>query len=166
MKKDISIWQFCGFAFTSLLGTLLHFLYDFTNKSKISALFSSVNESTWEHMKLLFFPLFIFAIIENRFFKDTRGFLCTKLAGTLIGLITIPVLFYTLNGAFGKTPDYINIAIFFVSAAIVYITEGYLLKKDFCFLNPALSFGIFCFIAILFFIFTFYPPKLPIFTSP
>ena len=166
MKKDILLWQFGGFAFTSLLGTLLHFLYDFTNKSRLSALISGINESTWEHMKLLFFPLFIFAIIESRFFKDDRGFLCIKLVGTLFGLILIPVLFYTINGAFGKTPDYINIAIFFVSAAIVYATEGYLLKKDSCMLNPSVSFILLCAVAVLFFVFTFLPPHIPIFADP
>ena len=59
MKRDLSLWQLVGFAFTALGGTLLHFLYDWTNNNIVAA-FTAVNESTWEHMKLLYFPLFFF----------------------------------------------------------------------------------------------------------
>ena len=69
MKQDLFLWQFSGFSLSSLGGTLLHFLYDWTNESILIAPFSGVNESTWEHMKLLFFPLFLFALIQSRFFK-------------------------------------------------------------------------------------------------
>ena len=65
--KNVSLWQFSGFAATALLGTLLHFLYDWTGQNVFAALVSGVNESTWEHMKLLYFPLFIFALVQKRF---------------------------------------------------------------------------------------------------
>ena len=118
----IGLWQLLGFAFTSFFGTLLHFLYDFTNSSVFAAPFSGVNESTWEHMKLLFFPALIFALIEWLFIgKSDKSFWCVKLWGIIIGLSAIPVLFYTINGAFGKTPDWLNITIFFVSAAYMYV---------------------------------------------
>lgn len=35
----------------------------------------------------------------------------------LLGLVLIPVLFYTYNGVFGKSPDWINTAIFYFTAA-------------------------------------------------
>ena len=56
MKRRLWRWQLAGFIFTAVLGVLLHFLYDWTNESLVVALFSAVNESTFEHMKLLFFP--------------------------------------------------------------------------------------------------------------
>ena len=73
MNNKIGLWQFFGFALTSVGGTLLHFLYEWTGESKIAALFSGVNESTWEHMKLLFWPMLLYAIVQSFFFKD-RGF--------------------------------------------------------------------------------------------
>ena len=115
MKRNISLWQFSGFATVSLLGTLLHYLYEWSGKNRFVAAFAGINESTWEHMKLLYFPLLIFAIIQSFFFKDRKDFWCVKLAGIIIGLTLIPVIFYTYNGIFGKSPDWINIAIFFVS---------------------------------------------------
>ena len=63
MKRDFSLWQLAGFGFTALAGTLLHFLYDWTGQTTWSALISGVNESTWEHMKLLYVPLFLFAAL-------------------------------------------------------------------------------------------------------
>ncbi len=167
MKRNVSLWQFLGFGVTSLGGTLLHFLYDWTNENTISALIAGVNESTWEHMKLLFFPLFAFAVVQSFFFKEYKNFWCTKLIGTLSGLISIPVLFYTYNSAFGKSPDWLNITIFFISAAITFVVETLLFKKEKpnC-KYPVLAFGILCIIGILFFVFTFAPLQIPLFQDP
>ena len=167
MKKNLSLWQFSGFCLTSLFGTLLHFLYEWTNENKFIAPFSAINESTWEHMKLLYFPLFVFAIVESRFFKDYKNFWCVKLAGTVLGLILIPTLFYTYNGCFGKSPDWLNITIFFVCAAAVYYFETKLFKRNaLCCKKQWLAFIVLFIIGILFVIFTFYPPNIPIFKDP
>lgn len=167
MKRDLTLWQFGGFALTTLAGTLLHFLYDWTNESVWVAPFSGVNESTWEHMKLLFFPLFLFALIQSGFFKDNRAFWCVKLVGILTGLVLIPVLFYSYNGAFGKSPDWVNIAMFFVSAGMAFLLETRLFKNNTlpC-KHPWIAFGILCLIAVLFVIFTFETPRIPLFQDP
>ena len=118
MKRSIGLWQLMGYAVTALGGTLLHFLYDWLGRAAWIAPFSGVNESTWEHMKLLFWPMFIYAIVQSFFFRDREDFFCVKLRGILLGLVLIPVIFYTYNGVIGQSPDWINIAIFFVSAAV------------------------------------------------
>ena len=84
--RDVTLWSFSGFSLVSLGGTILHFLYDWTNESLLIAPFSGVNESTWEHMKLLFFPLFIFALFQSFFFKEYKNFWWIKLFSTLLGL--------------------------------------------------------------------------------
>ncbi len=166
MKRDISLWQLVGFAWTSLAGTLLHFLYDRTG-STFSALFSGVNESTWEHMKLLFFPMFLFACVQSFFFsKEYESFWCIKLFGTLLGLLLIPVIFYTLRGVFGSTPDRINIAIFFVAGALAYLYENTLFKKGSKPCKSRVAFIALCLIAVAFWVFTFDPPKIPLFQDP
>lgn len=167
IKQNIPLWQFAGFSLTTLAGTLLHFLYDWTNGNVVAALFSGVNESTWEHMKLMYFPLFLFALIQSRFFKDVPRFWCVKLAGILTALILIPVLFYTYNGAFGKSPDWVNITIFFVSAALGFLLESVLFKRErpLC-KRPWLAFLPLCLIGILFILFTFFPPTIPLFENP
>ena len=167
MKRDESLWSFVGFALVSLGGTLLHFLYDWSGESLWIAPFSGVNESTWEHMKLLYFPLFLFALVQSRFFQGYKNFWRVKLFGTLTGLILIPILFYTYNGAIGKSPDWLNISIFFVAAAATFLLEGRLLKKEKprC-KSPWFALGILCLLGLLFAVFTFIPPQIPLFEDP
>ncbi len=167
MKRDLSLWQFAGFSLISLGGTILHFLYDWTNESVVVAPFSAVNESTWEHMKLMYFPLLVFALVQSRSFKDYENFWCVKLIGIVSGLVLIPTLFYTYNGAFGESPDWVNIAIFFVSAAIVFLVEKYLFENGFwrC-KNLKRAFSIICIIGVLFVVFTFATPRIPLFMDP
>jgi hypothetical protein len=167
MKKNLNLWQFAGFSLCSLAGTLLHFVYEWTNESVLVAPFSAVNESTWEHMKLLYFPLLIFALIQSRFFKEFCNFCRVKLVGFTVGLISIPVLFYTYNGVFGKSPDWVNISIYFVATAAAFFTEWRLFrrKQHKCKGKNLASFIIFS-IGILFILFTFLTPRLPIFQDP
>ena len=167
MKKNISLWQLFGFAVTSLGGTLLHFLYDWLGEAIWIAPFSGVNESTWEHMKLLFCPMLIFALVQSFFFRDRTDFWCVKLRGIITGLILIPVLFYTYNGVIGRSPDWLNITIFFISAAVAYIYEARLFNKGTVSCkSQKSSVAILCIIALLFVIFTFRTPKLGIFKDP
>lgn len=168
MKKSLSAWQIAGFIFTGIAGVLLHFLFDWTGGSVIVAPFSAVNESIWEHMKLLFFPMFVFALIQNRYIgKDYKNFWCVKLIGIVLGTVLIPVLYYTVNGVFGETADLVNIAIFFVSAAVSYFVETWLFRQNNikC-KSPLVPLLILWLIALLFEILTFIPPHIPLFEDP
>ncbi len=167
MKRSIGLWQLMGFAVTSLLGTLLHFLYEWLGEAIWIAPFSGVNESTWEHMKLLFWPMLLYAIIESFYFRERPDFWCVKLRGILLGLLLIPAIFYTYNGVFGKSPDWINIAIFFLSAAIAYLCETRLFNSERlrC-RHPRRRIALLCILALLFLVFTFATPEIPIFKDP
>ena len=168
MKKSLSFWQFAGFVFTCAFGTFLHFLFDITNQNVIASLFSAVNESIWEHMKLLYFPMFIFAIIESRYFKDEyQNFWCAKAIGFLAGLISIPLIYYFYTGAFGVNADWFNILIFFIAAAISFYIETKIIKNGRqCFISPTVSKIVILILGILFIIFTFCTPKIPLFKDP
>lgn len=167
MKRSIGLWQLMGFAVTSLCGTLLHFLYEWLGEAAWIAPFSGVNESTWEHMKLLFWPMFLFAVAERFFFRDREDFWCVKLRGALLGLTLIPVIFYTYNGVIGKSPDWINIVIFFVSAAVAYAYETRKFHDaDLPCRSSKWALGALVVIALLFVVFTFVTPRIGIFRDP
>ena len=166
MKKQVGLWQLVGFSVTSLLGTVLHFLYEWLGGSAWVAPFSGVNESTWEHMKLLFWPMLLFALFESLFFRERSDFWCIKLNGILLGLALIPLIFYTYNGVIGKSPDFINIAIFFIAAAIAYFYEYRLLKKEPSPCDGRKALVILLTLAALFVLFTFRTPNLAIFKDP
>ena len=167
MKRSVGLWQLLGFAVTSFGGTVLHFLYEWLGEAVWIAPFSGVNESTWEHMKLLFWPMLLFAVVQSFFFRERGDFWCVKLRGILLGLTLIPVIFYTYNGVIGKSPDWLNITIFFISAAIAYIYETRLFhaEKLRC-RSPRWAIAALVLILFLFVIFTFAPPELGIFKDP
>ncbi len=167
MKHKVVLWQSLGFVSVLICGTLLHFLYVWTD-SKFVALFSAVNESTWEHMKLVFFPMFVFSVAENFLIgKSFKSFWCIKLQSIILSLVLVPMLFYTLNGVFGTTPGWANIGIFIVSVAVGFLYEFNELEwgcsvKGF----SKLSLFVLFVIMLLFFVFTFYAPNIPIFLDP
>ena len=168
MIKSVPYWQVGGFLFAGIAGTLLHFLFDWTGGSAVAALFSAVNESVWEHMKLLYYPMVIFAAIEYfAWGKEMENFWCMKLLGLLLGLSLIPVLYYTYTGLLGVNADWFNIAIFFISAAVAFYVETKLFQRGFsCALGRKASVAIIVLLGVLFVVFTFLPPHIPFFQDP
>ena len=168
MKRTLTYWQIGGFVFTGILGTLLHFAYTWSNQSVFFAPFSAINESIWEHMKLLFFPMFVFALIERFFHRNEfENFWCVKLVGITLGILLIPILYYSYTGMFGIQKDWINISIFFLANAVAYLLETWLLKRRLpaC-TYPLLALFLLCVIAFVFVVFTFVPPNIPLFIPP
>ena len=167
MNHRSSLWQWAGFALVTLGGTLLHFLYDWTGGNIWAAPFSGVNESTWEHIKLLYWPLLVFALVQRFWFQNQENFWCVKLAEILLGLGLIPVLFYTYNGALGKSPDWVNIGIFYLSAALVFGLERLAFRRNwFRCKHPWVAILVIGLIGALFVVFTFAPPQIPLFRDP
>lgn len=169
MRKRLLWWELAGFLFVGAAGTLLHFVYDWSGEAPFAAAFSAVNESTWEHMKLLFVPYFLFTMVQFLVLADPlRNFLAAKGAALLVGLIAIPVLFYTLTGAFGETPDWVNIAIFFLADALTFLTSHALLRRG----NlrggawQLAGFLLLWLLAFAFVLCTFRPPHLPLWRDP
>ena len=168
MEKNLSYWKIAGFVFTSALGTFLHFLFDLTGGNVMAGLFSAVNESIWEHMKLIYYPMVIFAILECYFIgRNKSEFWCVKLMGVLLALIIIPLLYYTYTGALGVSADWFNISIFFIAAGAAYWAEYRIFSQTkVCRLGPGWSLAFIIGISILFTVFTFSPPHIPLFRDP
>ena len=61
-------YELVGFFFTSILGCLLHFVYEWTGENIIAAIFSATDESTFQHLKLFFFPYLLWIFVEQRKF--------------------------------------------------------------------------------------------------
>lgn len=169
VRKSLRHWEIAGFLLVSAVGTLLQFLYRWTGESTLVAAFSAVNESTWEHIKMLYVPYFVFTMVEfTAFAEPFRNFFAAKAAAGLTGLLTIPVLFYTLNGMFGETPDWVNIAIFFLAAAVMYLVSFRLLIAN-ALRGTAFQIAGFALLWALMFAFiyfTYRPPVLPLFRDP
>lgn len=165
MKRAMGLWQMGGFLFTAIAGTLLHFLFDLTGRSGIAAVFSPVNESIWEHLKLLFYPML--GVTAAEYFSWGRvlpSFLCIKLTGILTGMGLIVTVYYTVSGILGGAPDWFNITLFFVAAAAAFWLEARLFQRGFfCRLGKKPALALLILLAVLFTRWTFAPPQLPLF---
>ncbi len=168
MKKEIPYWQVVGFLFTAVVGTLLHFLFDWTERSVAAALFSAVNESIWEHLKLLFYPMLLFALAEYwNWGREVQGFWCVKLLGILLGFGLIVAVYYTYTGALGIKADWFNITLFFLVAGMSYWVEAKLFQRAFsCPVGNKLAVFLIVLLAAAFTVFTFWPPQIPLFQDP
>lgn len=166
MSSSLSRWQIAGFLFTAVAGTALHFLYDLSGQNIAAALISPVNESIWEHLKLGYFPMLLFALAEyRRIGGGVPGFWCAKVAGIAFGLILIPVLYYTAKGAFGWSADWFNVTIFFLAAGAAFALEIRLLSRAGRCCPPAAA-ALLVLLGAAFVFFTFFPPKVPLFQDP
>jgi hypothetical protein len=151
-----------------VLGTLLHFLFDLTGCSVVAALVSAVNESIWEHMKLIYYPMLLFAFVEYRVWgKEVPGFWCVKLKGILLALALIPALYYLYTGALALSADWFNITIFFIAAAVSFYLETRLFRRNLLAALPGWpALGLLCLMSLLFTWLTFSPPQIPLFQDP
>ncbi len=158
-----------GFVFTCIAGTLLHFLYNWTGQNKIVAAFSATNESTWEHLKLLWIPLVLFGVLEYFLYgRKQKNFLCVKYLAAVVGMSFITIAFYTISGVIGKNIDIVNVSLFFIGAALSWKFSYKYIRTDrfsspvcipVCRVLAALT-------AVLFVVWTYSPPQIGIFTSP
>ena len=165
----MKIMHFSGMVFTVILGTVLHFTYRISGENQIAAVFSAVNESTWEHLKLLFWPIFLWNIPEYLSYgKEYPCFFKIRFLSMAAGMIFIVSVFYTYTGVIGENLAFMNILLFFAGAGVVYALSCYLLSRENHCNEGREIYSIFGWIllAVCFALWTFFPPELGMFRDP
>ena len=164
--KKIRNFQIFSIIFTFILGTILHFTYNVFNQNPFIAIFSSTNESVWEHLKLIYFPMLITTLLGVTYFKDKiPNFLCSKTIGIITSIVFTIVFFYTYTGILGKNIALIDISSFFIAVILGELTSYIFIVNNIkC--NKKIATIILIIIAISFIIFTFFPPKIGLFQDP
>ena len=158
-----------GFLIVSILGCIGHFVYELSGRNTVAAAVTPVNERTWEHLKLLFFPFLLYVLWEFFIYgKNIGGFLFSCIIGVLCGMLFIPSAFYTYEAIFGKSGFFVNTAIFFAAVYISFRVRSDRIKKgvDKNKMRTFPALVIMVCITILFVGFTFFPPDSPLFKSP
>lgn len=169
-QKDSKILRLevVGFLFVVIFGSLLHFTFEFSHYSKLVAYFSAVNESTWGHLKLVFFPSLIFGIFEYFFVKDeVRNYFLAEVVNLYIAPILIIVLFYGYLAIF-KSHSLVWDIFTFVFALFVgrFVRYKILTAKKLPDFFDKLSLVLFVIIFLSFSLFTYLPPKFFLFEDP
>lgn len=162
-NTKIGNYQIVSTIFVCILGTLLHFTYEFFGENIFVASFSAVNESVWEHLKLLFFPMLLTTIIGYlNMEKSIPNFLCSKTLGILASMSFIIIFFYTYTGIIGKSIVFIDIISFFVAVILgEYLAYKLIISNFKC--NNIIAIIILTIILICFVMFTYFPPNIGIF---
>ncbi len=165
--KNIRSRLTAGFIFTAVFGTLSHFFYDWSGENPLIGLISPVNESTWEHMKLVFFPVLIWSCCISPLLSC--GFSALRpalLSGGILGTLAVPVLFYTYSGILGRNVTWIDIMIFFICIFIAFFSVRRLRNSVKIYQKRTAVYLTTVLFIILFFLFTFLPPDIGLFAEP
>lgn len=156
-----------GFFFIAVLGTLLHFTYEWSCGNKFIAIFGAVNESTWEHIKMAIFPAFFWMALEYSYISNTNNLAFAKLLSMLTMIITILILYYAYRYIAVKNILFIDILIFYVAIAIgQYVSYKIMSSKTLSDGVNSISIMFLVILCIIFLLFTYITPKLKIFKDP
>lgn len=165
--KKLLYFTLAGIIFVLSTGTLAHFLYEWSGKNQIVGFFTPVNESIWEHMKLLFFPMLIYSLILLSIFRKKSPCITSSLCfGILTGTLLIPVLYYAYTSILGSNVFILDIGIFIFRTIFAFLLS-YKLSMS-CRLKhytlPLCALVVILFVCFI--IFTYHPPHIALFADP
>lgn len=165
--NSLKLYTIIGILFVFITGTLSHFVYEWSGQNLFLGFFFPVSESTWEHMKLCFFPMLLYSIFMNR--QIGRDYPClypASLFGTLLSSALIPVIFYTYSGILGNHFLILDIATFVVSVLLAFaVIYRFTISCRLQQYKHLLQVLVLC-TAAAFFLFTLYSPDAGIFMNP
>ena len=165
--KKLKHYTITGAIFVIITGTISHFIYEWSGRQFLLGFFFPVSESTWEHMKLCFFPMLIYSCFMNKRWKDAYPCVTSALLyGTLLGTFLIPVIFYTYTGIIGRNYLFLDIATFVISVLLAFLCVYRLTVSCQMFSHTFLLGSLVFVMAICFLLFTYLPPDLGIFIEP
>ena len=157
-------WKVISVILIFLFSSLFHFIYDWF-PTFFTSLFFPVNESIWEHNKIIVMSFLVLAIFEKLYYKKRKNVIFTECISSLVCMILVMLIFTPVYLYILKTNDnmIVTFAIYIFAIRINQIVSYRLLNKEY---NPKLEeFGVILF--VIFFliniIFTYYPPKLALF---
>lgn len=156
-----------SFFAVSLFGVLLHFTHKWFKKGVLLHIFSAINESTWEHTKLSFYPILVSVIIHyfiNGFYY--QGYWGSAFLVMLASIFTIPLLYYPIRFIIGKEVPAVSISLYFVCIAITFGLEYYLVSNRILLLADQCGLSGIVLLILIFATFTYYPPKNFLFLDP
>ncbi len=165
MKRSVLRWELVGIAVISIVGSVLHFVFEWAGGWEPVGVIAAVNESVWEHFKIAFWPALLYAILEYPFLRrSTSNFMMAKAIGIYIMPIVIAVIFYSYTAIVGEEILIVDILIFFIAVALGQLASYKILTmRRLPTWTGRLGLAMVIALGVAFGVFTFYPPHLGIF---
>lgn len=160
-------WILKGIPALFIIGTIMHSVYDLSKDNIIVGLFAAVNESIWEHLKMVLIPVILWWVLYY-YFKGSKysinknKWFQSALIALITSLITIPMLYYFYTQAFGVELIVLDIVILLL-AIIFGQSLGLHSYRHGKGVNSSIITIVFIVLIVMFMIFTFYPPQIPLF---
>ena len=150
-----------------LFSALFHYVYDFTERNPLAALFFPVNESVWEHSKMLVIPTFavwggFYLIFKNSLSIDRDKWFSASLASSAAMLVIMPLVYYFYTQAFGISSVVLDILTCFIAVLSGQLV-GLHFYKYWRGISIKYSLAAFALIILIFALATYYPPHIPLF---
>lgn len=153
----------------AILGTFLfHFMYDWFGEPKFLAWLFAINESVFEHIKIVFMPLVLFAVVEFFILKPESklNYFAIKSISLISSPVIMLVLYYLYTGIIGYNILGIDISIALISVISASLISFKLLKDDRIIKNPFIYISIFIAMFVSVIALTYFPPEIPLFIEP
>lgn len=168
-RETLSVYSIVGVFFVTILGTIFHFLFESSGRNTVLASIVPVNESTWEHLKLLVFPYLLYMLIVR---ASISGCINNFIPGITLGIYSgsafIVFAFYTYIGALTREHDLtIDILIFILGVILAFIVSYLVFTAS----PVSNTLNLIAFVALLFYIFililfTYSPIEIPLLQDP
>ncbi len=164
--KKIKTFEILSAIGTIGFGSMLHFAYAWSGNWRPMALIAAVNESTWEHLKLAFWPAFIFALIAYFVVKmKPKNFCLAQMVKFVSMPILIIVLFYAHQLFFSDSLIY-DISIFWLAVILGHVFSYQIEKSSKDYNLEKLSTVLIIIILLKFSLFTYFPIQNFLFLDP
>ncbi|HEX3047752.1 MAG TPA: DUF6512 family protein, partial [Bacillota bacterium] len=162
-------WIISGMLILCILGSLMHFVYQWSGKLTLVGIFAPTNESVWEHLKLTFWPMLIWWLAGYLLYKkmneiSAAQWFVSGAVAQMICPVVIVSFFYTYTGALGIESIILDIFSLFLGVA-----AGQGLALHFYQKAKINHYGLYVALLVLillataFTVFTFSPLHIPIF---
>ena len=168
MKNSVLLWEIGGFFFIGLIGAALHFTFELSNFSNmVVAFFSAVNESTWEHLKMVFWPGVFFSLIEYSYIRDrVNNFLVAKSVSLFVMPLIITLGWYAYTPFTQKSIFRLDLLLFYIAVFAGQIISYKLLMRESLSEKANVMSGVGLGVMLFAFsTFTFYPPEIFLFEN-
>ena len=171
MDKIVLKWEMLGFVFSFFVGSMLHFIFEWAGEWSPVALVGAVNESTWEHLKMAYWPMLAWTTIEFAAAKranfKVQNFMIAKAIGIYMATVSIMALYYGYLAFGGRSNVVYSISIFALAIFLGNLASAKIMSIP---QWPAwtrwLGIGLVAFSIACFSLFTYLPPQFFLFQDP
>jgi len=147
-------------------GVLLHFAWEWSGRNGVVAVFAATNESTWEHLKLAFWPALALTPIQRTIYGSCPGWLPATAIRCVLPSFAIVALFYGYTAVAGSHHLAVDITIFALAVFAGECLGHAALIHDFSARARIGACGLLILVTVLFSTLTHRPPNSFLFREP